>query len=129
MTSDPKRVSRPPGVTRTALLLFLAAVFFSGIACNKRARPQPGATPPQAGNLPSRAFQTAPAQALAPRININTASAKELETLPGIGKALAERITEHREKYGLFRRPEHLIIVRGISDKRFRALRDLVTVE
>jgi competence protein ComEA len=64
-----------------------------------------------------------------PRININTASADELEKLPGIGKALAERIIEHREKFGPFRRPEHLIIVRGISDKRFRALQDLITVE
>jgi len=63
------------------------------------------------------------------RININTASAKELEKLPGIGQGLAERIIEHREKYGPFRRPEHLIVVRGISDRRFRALRDLVTVE
>jgi competence ComEA-like helix-hairpin-helix protein len=64
-----------------------------------------------------------------PRININTASARELEKLPGIGKGLAARIVEHREKYGLFRRPEHLIMVRGISDKRFRTLRDLITVE
>jgi competence ComEA-like helix-hairpin-helix protein len=63
------------------------------------------------------------------RININTASVNELETLPGIGKGLAERIVEHRKKYGPFRRPEHLIIVRGISDKRFRAIRDLITVE
>jgi competence protein ComEA len=62
-------------------------------------------------------------------ININTASAQELEKLPAIGKGLAERIVDHREKYGPFRRPEHLIIVRGISDKRFRALRDLITVE
>ena len=63
------------------------------------------------------------------RTNINTASVKELEKLPGIGKGLAERIVEHREKYGPFRRPEHLIMVRGISDKRFRALRDSITVE
>ena len=64
-----------------------------------------------------------------PRININTASADELEKLPGIGKGLAERIIEHREKFGPFRKPEHLIIVRGISDKRFHALQDLITVE
>jgi len=78
-------------------------------------------------------LQSGPIQSSLPvlqtRININTASANELETLPGIGKSLAERIIAHREKYGPFRRPEHLIIVRGISDKRFRALRDLVTVE
>ena len=63
------------------------------------------------------------------RININTAAADELEKLPGIGEALAGRIIEHREKFGPFRRPEHLIMVRGISDKRFRALQDLITVK
>ena len=70
----------------------------------------------------------APSQANTNRININTASAQELETLPGIGPALAERIVEHRSKYGPFRKPEHLIIMRGISDKRFQRLRDLITV-
>lgn len=63
------------------------------------------------------------------RININNAPMHELERLPGIGKGLAERIVVHREKYGPFRRTEHLIIVRGISDRRFRALRDLITAE
>jgi len=63
------------------------------------------------------------------RININTAPAAELEKLPGIGRGFAQRIVEHREKYGPFRRPEHLIMVRGLSDKRFRALRELITVD
>jgi competence ComEA-like helix-hairpin-helix protein len=63
------------------------------------------------------------------RVNINTAPAADLEKLPGIGRALAARIVEHREKYGPFRRPEHLIIVRGISERRFRALQNLITVE
>ena len=63
------------------------------------------------------------------RININTASAEELEKLPGIGPGFAQRIVEHREKWGAFRRPEHLIMVRGLSDKRFRALRELITVD
>jgi competence protein ComEA len=63
------------------------------------------------------------------RININGASAKDLEELPGIGRGLAERIVQHREKYGPFRRVEHLIVVRGISDRRFRALQDFITVE
>jgi competence protein ComEA len=63
------------------------------------------------------------------RININTASAKELETLPGIGKELAQRIIEHRQKYGSFARPEYLIMVRGISEHRFQAMRDQITVK
>ena len=65
----------------------------------------------------------------ATRININTASARELENLPGIGRGLADRIIEHREKYGPFRRAEHLMMVRGISDARFRALQNLIKVE
>jgi competence protein ComEA len=80
-------------------------------------------------SAPPKPSQPQDASHLQPRININTASARELEGLPGIGKALASRIVEHREKYGPFRRAEHLIIVRGMSDKRFRAMQDLVTVE
>jgi DNA uptake protein ComE-like DNA-binding protein len=49
--------------------------------------------------------------------------------LPGIGKGLAERIIEHRQKYGPFAKPEHLIMVRGISEHRFLAMRDQITVE
>jgi len=63
------------------------------------------------------------------QININTASAGELEKLPGVGKVLAARIIEHRQNFGPFRRPEHLIVVRGISDRRFRLMRALVTAE
>jgi competence ComEA-like helix-hairpin-helix protein len=62
-------------------------------------------------------------------ISINDASREELEKLPGIGPALAARIVEHRERYGRFRRAEHLLMVRGISERRFRQLRPYVTVE
>ena len=63
-----------------------------------------------------------------PRVNINTATRTELERLPGIGAGLAARIVEHRERHGAFRRVEHLIIVRGISQRRFEALRPYVTL-
>lgn len=62
-------------------------------------------------------------------VNINTASREELEKLPGIGEALALRIIEHRERHGRFRRPEHVIMVRGLSDRRFRELSSLIVVE
>jgi competence protein ComEA len=64
-----------------------------------------------------------------PPVNINDASPGELERLPGVGPALAARIVEHRERYGRFRRAEHLLLVRGISERRFRQLRPYVTSE
>jgi len=63
------------------------------------------------------------------RININAAGRGELESLPGIGKVTAERIIAHRERYGPFRRAEHLMMVEGISDRKFRELRELITIE
>ena len=78
-----------------------------------------------------RTSELTPTRDAAPQvalININTASREELERLPGIGEGLAARIVEHRERHGAFRRVEHLIIVRGISERRFEALRPFVTV-
>jgi competence ComEA-like helix-hairpin-helix protein len=110
------------GDRRLLSAVLMLALMLAVPACVKRSHTtmssQPEANDQQS---PSRTNQR--------RININTAAANELETLPGIGKGLAERIIEHRERFGPFRRTEHLIIVRGISDRRFRALRDLVTVE
>jgi competence ComEA-like helix-hairpin-helix protein len=63
------------------------------------------------------------------QVNINYASREELEKLPGIGPGLAARIVEHRERNGGFRRAEHLIMVRGLSHRRFMAMRAFVTVE
>ena len=106
----------------SVLVLSLSLILF-GSACVKRARNALVATNQYAND------QRSIATSLPTRVNINTAPANELETLPGIGKSLADRIIEQRQKFGPFRRPEHLIIVRGISDKRFRALRDLITVK
>ena len=62
-------------------------------------------------------------------VNINTATAEELEKLPNIGAKLAQNIIEYRERYGRFRRAENLILVQGISDKRFREMQNLIKVE
>ncbi|HVF57400.1 MAG TPA: helix-hairpin-helix domain-containing protein [Pyrinomonadaceae bacterium] len=64
-----------------------------------------------------------------PPVSINTAPREQLERLPGIGPALAARIVEHRERYGPFRRAEHLMMVRGISERRFRQMRSLISLE
>ncbi len=61
-------------------------------------------------------------------VNLNTATVADLETLPGIGPALAQRILDHREKNGGFRTVEDLLEVPGIGPKKFEEIRDHVTV-
>ena len=62
-------------------------------------------------------------------INLNTATAKELEGLPGIGPALAKRIIAFREKRHGFKRVEELLAISGISEKKWNAIRDKVEVK
>jgi len=62
-------------------------------------------------------------------VNLNTATPRDLQRLPGIGPALAKRIVAFREKKGGFKRAEELLAVPGISEKRWKVLKDLVCVE
>ena len=73
--------------------------------------------------------RTAPASELLPgdRIDLNSASAEELQRLPGIGETLAAAIEADREANGPFSSPEDLMRVSGIGQKRFDAVRELVT--
>jgi competence protein ComEA len=80
----------------------------------------------QAGS--SRKSTTAAHTAASTPVNLNTASVAQLEGLPGIGKAMAERIVEYRQKNGSFKKAEDLMNVRGIGEKNFLKLKALVTV-
>jgi competence protein ComEA len=62
-------------------------------------------------------------------VNINTATVEELQNIPKIGPKLAQEIVDYRNRHGAFRRPEHLMLVQGISDKRFREIRSYIRVE
>jgi len=61
-------------------------------------------------------------------VNINTAGQAELETLPGIGPALAGRIIEYRDSNGAFLSLEDIKNVSGIGEKKFEQLKDKITV-
>ena len=62
-------------------------------------------------------------------VNINTASAQCLETLPGIGSVRAESIVAHREQEGPFANPEAITDVSGIGDGIFRRIAERITVD
>lgn len=61
-------------------------------------------------------------------MNLNAATVADLETLPGIGPALAQRIIDYRTEHGGFRRVEDLQQVSGIGPKKYEAIKDHVTV-
>ncbi|HRC85040.1 MAG TPA: helix-hairpin-helix domain-containing protein [Thermoanaerobaculia bacterium] len=73
--------------------------------------------------LPSFAAE-APAQG---KVNVNTATAEQLTLLPRVGPALAERILDFRKENGPFKKPEDLMLVRGIGQKSFELLAPYVT--
>ena len=62
------------------------------------------------------------------RLDLNRASAAELDALPGIGPVLAARIVEHRRRHGPFRRADDLLAVPGIGPALFARLEPRVTV-
>jgi competence protein ComEA len=62
-------------------------------------------------------------------LNLNTATLMELETLPGVGPVLARRIIDFREKKGGFRRVEELLVIPGISERKWKLIKDRVEVK
>jgi comEA protein len=66
--------------------------------------------------------------AAAEKINLNTASIEQLQSLPGIGPATAKMIVEHRTKIGKFSRIEEIINIKGIGEKKFQKIKDRLTL-
>lgn len=69
---------------------------------------------------------TAPTRVL---VNVNTADAEELETLTGIGPALAQAIVDYRAGHGAFRSADDLLLVKGIGEAKLEGFRAEITLE
>jgi len=78
----------------------------------------------------SAGFASALAQSkgAAEKVNVNTASAGELEKLPQIGPKIAQRIIDFRKENGGFKRIEDIMKVKGIGEKIFGRIKDLITI-
>lgn len=87
----------------------------------------PAAAPGAAGgaNTGGAVGSAAGAAPTAP-VSLNTATADQLNTLPGVGPVLAQHIIDYRTQHGGFRSVDELRQVNGIGDRRFADLRDLV---
>ena len=62
-------------------------------------------------------------------VDINTASAAELEALPHVGRKTAEAIIAFRAENGSFRRAEEIMLIRGMSERRFVEMRPFITAK
>ncbi len=62
------------------------------------------------------------------KVNLNTATLEQLQTLPGVGPAIAKSIVEYRTKVGKFSKIEEILNVKGIGEKKFQRMKDRLTL-
>jgi len=102
------------------LALALAALVSTTSFAAQTAKPASSAKATRA----SRVHKAAPTG----KVNLNTATASELSTLPGVGEKLAARIVEHRQKTGGFKSTQELMNVKGVGEKNFTKIQSYLTV-
>ncbi len=105
---------------------FVAGILVGRNMDNNETTIQMSPQQPSAQTLPQAADETKLTEQL---ININTASAKLLETLPGIGPVLAQRIVAYRTEHGPFTHAEDISKVEGIGPEKLLDVLDYITVE
>ncbi|MGE5235975.1 MAG: ComEA family DNA-binding protein [Acidobacteriota bacterium] len=69
------------------------------------------------------------AAGVAPKVNVNTATVQQLQLLPRVGPALAQRMVDFRTANGAFKTPEEVMRVKGVGEKSFALLKPYLTVE
>jgi competence protein ComEA len=86
----------------------------------------PAAAPPASSEAPGASAASAAPAGPGGVVHLNTATLEQLDTLPGVGPATAQRILDYREQHGAFRSVDELDAVPGIGPARMEQLRDLV---
>lgn len=113
-------------LTKTEKRLILAALLFAVCMTGFSAR----SLPPHGTAAVETEYQASRSAVLPVNgwIDLNKASSAELDTLPGIGAVLADRIVQYRDGHGGFRRIDELKKVKGIGEKKYEAVAGQVTV-
>ncbi len=119
-----KRLKRHFCMLTSACILCLGVCLF---LCRMLLRQGPGA--PELRTEGTVITEWRQEDASSGRIDLNTASAAELEALPGLGPTLAERIVEYRRINGRFRFPYEIMNIPGIDEKTYEALRDRLAAD
>lgn len=95
---------------RAPIFVLICAVFFA--SCSSRIQ-----------------YENTPIRCAGGQLNINNATEPELVRLPGIGGPTARLILDFRAANGKFRRPEQLLLIRGMSENRFLGFKPMVCAE
>jgi competence ComEA-like helix-hairpin-helix protein len=128
-----------PGMEKqvqNALTESYASIGGLGAGSNKNKTDKPADISNQSANLTNGSSVKKPGEKDKPagktpimKININSASAKMLDELPGIGPVIAERIVAYREDNGFFSSPQELVNVKGIGEKKLKEILPYVRVD
>ena len=127
------------GIFWLVLILCIALAFTAGLFIGRNANhtdisfcyPVDETTLPEdtsVSTLPEDTTLPPTSEVLSGPININTATCEELQTLPGIGEVLAQRIVAYREENGNFNSVQEIVNVSGIGTKKLEDILDLITV-
>jgi len=109
--------------------LNLAARLADGQQVVVQARPAPASAGSPGAGLPGASPPDGAGSSVAGRVNVNTASIPELDSLPGVGPVTAQRIVAHREQHGRFARVEQLREAKLVNNATFERIKDLVATE